>query len=158
MKALSKEPDRINPLPTKAKSNKYDEIKDFGHVDSGSQVEHTFISQMQRIAGERFEPTTTWLKWLVEADSKVIRCAGDSCPSLRPVLHMLKGISCPPLKFGWDRGIFADFDVACQPLIHHPARGTYNVWVVDLFRSCQSQEDCFRCFYPHNSKDSGFLK
>ncbi len=42
MKTLRKEPDSINPLPKKAKSNKYDEIKDFGHVDSGSRLEHTF--------------------------------------------------------------------------------------------------------------------
>ena len=42
MKTLRKEPDKIDPPPKKTESNKYDEIKDFGHVDSGSRLEQTF--------------------------------------------------------------------------------------------------------------------
>lgn len=44
MRPLRKEPDAddIKQLPKKVKTSKYDEIKDFGLVDSGSVVEHTF--------------------------------------------------------------------------------------------------------------------
>ena len=42
MEPLRKEPDDIKKLPKRSKTAKYDEIKDFGQVDSGSVVEHTF--------------------------------------------------------------------------------------------------------------------
>jgi len=42
MGALRKEHDDIEQLPKSVKKTKYDEIKDFGQVDSGSVVEHTF--------------------------------------------------------------------------------------------------------------------
>jgi ABC-type bacteriocin/lantibiotic exporter with double-glycine peptidase domain len=42
MKPLRKEPDDIEQLPKRVKTPKYNEIKDFGQVDSGSVVEHTF--------------------------------------------------------------------------------------------------------------------
>ncbi len=42
MKLLRKEPDDIKQLPKKIKTAKYDQIKDFGQVESGSIVEHTF--------------------------------------------------------------------------------------------------------------------
>ena len=65
--------------------------------------------------------------------------------------RMLKGTSCPPLKIGWDRGIFADFDIACQTLIHHPARGTYNVWVLIFSGVANPKKTAFAVFTPIES-------
>ena len=42
MEPLQKEPDDIEKLPRRVKTTKYDQIKGFGQVDSGSVVEHTF--------------------------------------------------------------------------------------------------------------------
>lgn len=42
MKPLRKEPDNIKQLPKRVKTTRYDQIKDFGQVDNGSVVEHTF--------------------------------------------------------------------------------------------------------------------
>lgn len=42
MELLRKEPDDIQHLTKRVKTTKYDEIKDFGQVDNGSVVEHTF--------------------------------------------------------------------------------------------------------------------
>lgn len=42
MEPLSKSPDDLEQLPKRIKTPKYDQIKDFGQVDSGSVVEHTF--------------------------------------------------------------------------------------------------------------------
>jgi predicted double-glycine peptidase len=42
MNPLRKEPDNIKQLPKRVRTARYDAIKDFGQVDSGAVVEHTF--------------------------------------------------------------------------------------------------------------------
>jgi len=42
MEQLQKEPDDIEQLLKRMKTTNYDQVKDFGQVDSGSVVEHTF--------------------------------------------------------------------------------------------------------------------
>ncbi|UCG50184.1 MAG: hypothetical protein JSU94_10410 [Phycisphaerales bacterium] len=85
-KPLPKNPDIIDPSPGKTAPPKYDEIKNFGPVDSGSRLEHTFT--ISKKPEPRYKPKIVQKSCSCLSASLGADTAG--CPTITLQLHVDK--------------------------------------------------------------------